>query len=124
MHRNECQWQFRCKYPNFIRTRNLICAPREVGAQFSYTLVDSFSFIKQIGWPLFCRIARVATDLRFVKKITRPDFQAKKFYTLKVRKLRLFLLKEKQRKCIYISYFSSFFVKILTVSVQDHTRCV
>ena len=57
MHRNECQWQFRCKYPNFIRTRNLICAPKEVGAQFSYTLVDVFSFIQQ---TLFCRIARVA----------------------------------------------------------------
>ena len=28
----------------------------KVGAQFSYTLVDAFSFIKQIGWPLFCRI--------------------------------------------------------------------
>ena len=60
MHWNECQWQFRCKYPNFIRTRNLLCAPREVGAQFSCTLVDIFSFIKQICWPLFCRIARVA----------------------------------------------------------------
>ena len=34
------------------------------------------------------------------------------FYTLKVRKLRLFLLKKKQRKCINISYFSNFFVKI------------
>ena len=31
------------------------------------------------------------------------------FYTLKVRKLRLFLLKKKQQKCINIRYFSSFF---------------
>ena len=50
----------RCKYPNFIRTLYLICAPRESWRSVSYTLVDAFSFIKQIGWPLFCRIARVA----------------------------------------------------------------
>ena len=35
-----------------------------------------------------------------------------KFYTLKVCKLRLFLLKKKQRKCINISYLSRLFVKI------------
>ena len=29
-------------------------------------------------------------DLEFVKKFTRPNFRAKKFYTLKTRKLRLF----------------------------------
>ena len=62
--------------------------------------------------------------LEICQKIYTTGFVSQKFYTLKVRKLRLFLLKEKQRKCIYISYFSSFFVKILTVSVQDHTRCV
>ena len=50
----------RGKYPNFIRTLYLIFHRGKVGAQFSYTLVDAFSFIKQIGWPLFCRIARVA----------------------------------------------------------------
>ena len=36
----------------------------------------------------------------------------KKFYTLKVRKFRLFLQKRKRRKCISISYFCSFFVRI------------
>ena len=30
-------------------------------------------------------------DLKFVKKFTRPNFRAKEFYTLKTRKLRLFL---------------------------------
>ena len=30
-------------------------------------------------------------DLEFVKKFTRPNFQAKEFYTLKTRKSRLFL---------------------------------
>ena len=30
-------------------------------------------------------------DLEFVKKITRPNFGAKEFYTLKTRKSRLFL---------------------------------
>ena len=53
-------------------------------------------------------------------------FSGQKFYTLTVRKLRLFLLKEKQRISIYISYFSTFFVRIksvsfFTVSVQNHT---
>ena len=62
--------------------------------------------------------------LEICQKIYMNGFSGQKFYTLKVRKLRLFLLKEKQRICIYISYFSSFFVKILTVSVQNHTRCV
>ena len=31
-------------------------------------------------------------DLEFVKKFTRPNFQAKEFYTLKTRKSRLFSL--------------------------------
>ena len=32
-----------------------------------------------------------ATDLKFVKKLTRPNLRAKEFYTLKTRKSRLFL---------------------------------
>ena len=62
--------------------------------------------------------------LEICQKIYTTGFSGQNFYTLKVRKLRLFLLKEKQCICIFISYFSSFFVKTLTVSVQDHTRCV
>ena len=62
--------------------------------------------------------------LEICQKIYTTRFSGQIFYTPKVRKLRLFLLKEKQRTCIYISYFSNFFVKILTVSVQNHTRCV
>ena len=31
------------------------------------------------------------SDLKFVKKFTRPNFRAKEFYTLKTRKSRLFL---------------------------------
>ena len=31
------------------------------------------------------------SDLKFVKKFTRPSFRAKEFYTLKMRKSRLFL---------------------------------
>ena len=30
------------------------------------------------------------SDLKFVKKFTRPSFRAKEFYTLKMRKSRLF----------------------------------
>ena len=33
----------------------------------------------------------IGVDLIFVKKITLPNFRAKEFYTLKTRKLRLFL---------------------------------
>ena len=33
----------------------------------------------------------MAADLEFVKKFTRPIFRTKEFYTLKMRKLRLFL---------------------------------
>ena len=50
--------------------------------------------------------------LEICQKIYTTGFSGQKFYTLKVRKLRLFLLKKKQRKCINISYFSSFFVRI------------
>ena len=32
----------------------------------------------------------LVADLEFVKKFTRPNFRARKFYTLKTRKLRLF----------------------------------
>ena len=32
----------------------------------------------------------LVADLEFVKKFTRPNFRAEKFYTLKTRKLRLF----------------------------------
>ena len=42
-------------------------------------------------------------DLKFVKKFTRPNFRPKEFYTLKTRKLRLFLPAIKQFKCIIIS---------------------
>ena len=48
-------------------------------------------------------------DLIFVKKNYTNRFSGKKIYTLKVRKFWLFLLKKKQRECINISYFSSFF---------------
>ena len=64
------------------------------------------------------------TRLEICQKNYTTGFSGPNFYTVKVHKLQLFLFKEKQRKCIYISYFSSFFVKILTLSVQNHTLCV
>ena len=57
------------------------------------------------------------TDLRFVKKNYMTGFWGQKLYKLKVRKLRLFLLKEKQQKSIYIIYFSSLFVVKIYLSV-------
>ena len=65
--------------------------------------------------------------LEICQKIYMIEFMGQKFYTLKVRKLRIFLLKKKQQKCIYITYFSRFLLKfnwvceILVVSVQNHT---
>ena len=50
--------------------------------------------------------------LEICQKIYTTEFLGQKIYTLKVRKLRLFLLKDKQRECISSSYFSSFLVKI------------
>ena len=54
----------------------------------------------------------IGADLRFVKKKYTTGFLGQKFYTLKVRKLQLFLLIKKQCKCINISYLSRLFVKI------------
>ena len=50
--------------------------------------------------------------LEICQKIYMTGFFGQKSYTLKVRKLRRFLLKKKQRKCINVSYFSRFLVKI------------
>ena len=47
------------------------------------------------------------TRLEICQKNYTTGFSSQKFYTLKVRKLQLFLLKRKQRKCINISGFSS-----------------
>ena len=50
--------------------------------------------------------------LEICQKICTTKYLGQKLYTLKVRKLRLFLLIKTQQKWIYINYFSSFFVKI------------
>ena len=50
--------------------------------------------------------------LEICQKFTRPDFFGKQFYTIKMRKLRLFLLKIKQRKFQYKSFWSFFCVEI------------
>ena len=46
------------------------------------------------------------------KKITRPNFRAKDFYTLKTRKSWLFSPALKQRKCIIISSLVLFWLKL------------
>ena len=50
--------------------------------------------------------------LEICQKKYMTGFYGQKIYTLRVRKLRRFWPKKKQRKWINISYFSSFFVKI------------
>ena len=43
--------------------------------------------------------------LEICQKIYMTRFSVQKFYTLRVRNLRLFLLKKKQRKCINLVAF-------------------
>ena len=43
--------------------------------------------------------------LEICQKIYTTGFSGQKFYTLNVRKFRLFLLKKKQRKCINLAVF-------------------
>ena len=79
------------------------------GSKVTGQAVKAWDLIRGSRWKL---ILNPQSDLRFVKKFTRPNFRVEKFYTIKVRKLWLFLLKKKQSKCIDISYFSSLFVRI------------
>ena len=86
------------------------------------------------GASEYCNQEIRATPVRrleICQKIYTTGFSGQKFYPLKVRKLRLFLLKEKQCICIYISYFSSFFVRIQlslknfnSFSANSHLVCV
>ena len=61
-------------------------------AVFTYVLVPKIMGGKKAAVlvPHLPRHRWWALDLKFVKKFTRPNFQAKEFYTLKTRKLRLF----------------------------------
>ena len=68
---------------------------------------------KAFGKSEKCRFREILLLLRSVYHgLITTGFWGQKFYTLKVCKLWLFLLKEKQRKCIDISYLCSFFVRI------------
>ena len=62
--------------------------------------------------------------MRFVKKFTQSDFWARNLYTLKVRKLRPFLLTMKQRKCIDISISSIFLLEMNWVCKNFHSLSV
>ena len=68
--------------------------------------------------------------LEICQKIYTTEFPGQKFYTIKVRKLRLFLLKRNSvnalKSVILVASLLEFnsVCKILTVSVQNHTKCV
>ena len=65
-------------------------------------------------------IVYFSSDLRFVKKFTRPDFRTKNFTHKKCVICDYFYLKKKQRKCItFVAFLLEFnwVCKILTVSV-------
>ena len=69
---------------------------REVHAELSVLkntkniCFPSFASTARMFGAAFLRQGGVWTDLKFVKKFTRPNFRAKEFYTLKMRKSRLF----------------------------------
>ena len=66
-----------------------------------------------LDYLFVCRLSpNMVFRLDICQKIYTTEFLGQKFYTLKVCKLRLFLIKKEQQKCINVSYFSSFFVKI------------
>ena len=79
-------------------------------------------------WRPYILLESIYTPrLEICQKIYMTKFSDQKFYTLKVRTLRLFLLKKKQRKCInWVAFLLKFnwVCKIFTVSVQNHTWCV
>ena len=62
--------------------------------------------------PTLCWKLKAVCRLEICQKIYTTGFFSQKFYTLKVHKLQRFLRKKKQRKCINISHFSRFFVRI------------
>ena len=51
----------------------------------------SLQMITVLHRGMSSQMITVLPDLEFVKKFTRPNFCAKVFYTVKTRKLRLFL---------------------------------
>ena len=57
------------------------------------------------------REGNTVSRLEICQKIYTTGFFGKQIYTLKVHKLRRFVLKKKQRKCISISYFSRFLLE-------------
>ena len=83
----------------------------KIGYKERMAAPNRMKFRKNSKWP---------SRLEICQKNYTTGFSGRKFYTLKVRKLQLFLLKEKQRICIYISYFSSFFVSSVRSS-NSHT---
>ena len=59
-----------------------------------------------MGWWAFEeKVAWMTLRLEICQKIYTTGFSDQKFYTLKVRTLRLFSLKKKQRKCINLVVF-------------------
>ena len=65
--------------------------------------------MKCVGFVWYCP----NTDLKLVKKFTRPNFRAKEFYTLKTcTYIKTIFASNKQRKCIIISNLALFWLKL------------
>ena len=91
--------------------------------KFGAECISKTNFASKIPkLDLFESVIQGAIRLEICQKIYTTGFFGQKFYTLKVCKLRRFLLQNKKRKCINISYFSRLLLefhrlcKILTVS--------
>ena len=72
-------------------------------------LLPTCSSKNKVHPPRFDKFNKLVARLEICQKIYTTGFSGQKFYTLKRRKLRRFLLKKQQRKCINISYCISFF---------------
>ena len=95
--------------------------------RWSATLVSpehGFAFKTETGDVLNgTEATRITTRLEICQKIYMTGFFGQKFYTIKVRKLRRFLLKKKQHECTNISYFSLFLLDFNWVCILFTDQC-
>ena len=80
--------------------------PQILTAKLISSLISEGHFFGSYSWDS-CNFSTLSMQTWDLSKNLHDRIFSQKFYTLKVRKLQLFLLKKKQRKRINISYFSS-----------------
>ena len=89
------------------RQSHLISTPDHLVLQSSYWQRERASWRDRLS-----TVQVILSDMRFVKRFTRLDFQAKQIYTPKVCNSQLFLLTMQQCECTKISILGHFGGKI------------